>query len=95
MVMFKFWVSVRAYNMGRRYGLPMIDYWSYYSDKELQEMFAATGYAVLNAKRGLKTGAELLRAAGFGCSQIAAITHSDMRTVKAWCEVWDMRLHNA
>ena len=90
--MFKFSLSVRAYNTARKFGLPHFEDWNRLPSEAMQ---AACLKAADNI-RGKKTAVELYRAGGLGVYQIAQIMHSEdvsIDCIRALCERFDKMLH--
>lgn len=96
--MFKFSLSVRAYNMARRYGLPSFEVWAETPEAEMVETCRRAGLEVLANNRGTKTGVELLRAGGLGVYSIAGLVDGDRFSVdliRKMCGRADTSLHSS
>lgn len=96
--MYKFSLSVRAYNHARRYGLPHFEKWSAMSDDTLREACLKAADSVLANKRGYRTAIELYRAAGLGVYNIGLIMCGEgvnIDKVRMVCNQVDERLHES
>lgn len=94
--MYKFSLSVRTYNIGRKYGLPSFEEWGKLSSKAMQAACLKAGNSVLANRRGIKTAIELYRAAGLGVYQIGLIMCGediDVDYIRKTCERVDKNLH--
>ena len=93
--MFKFSLSVRAYNNARRYGLPCLDEWAALSNEALQKACRKAADSVLAHGRGTRTAIELYRAAGLGVYNIGLIMGGDIERIRTICTQIDERLHES
>ena len=99
--MFKFALSVRAYNEARKYGhLPAYTDWRACDDEALRLACAWAGLDAFYKKGRLKTGCELLRAGGYGVHAIYTLAYYGHKTVtldevRALCEKYDKSPHEA
>ena len=96
--MFKFALSVRAYNYGRRYGdLPYYeDLWAM-PEAEAQEACLKAGLALRQKGKMDKQAVELFRAAGLGLYNIyelfLLVVTDDTAKIRKAVEDYDRRLH--
>lgn len=96
--MYKFSLSVRAYHMGRRYGLPRFEEWTILPADTMQEACRKVADSVLANKRGYRTAIELYRAAGLGVYNIGLLMCGegvDIDKVRMVCNQVDQRLHES
>lgn len=92
--MFKYALSVRAYNRGRKFGLPYFENWSR-SARFMPEFCRYAGMENWNAKGGLKTSVELLRAGGAGVYTIYRLLNrpAPLDRIREMCAHFDRTLH--
>lgn len=96
--MYKFSLSVRAYNHARRYGLPRFEKWATIPADTMRETCRKAADSVLANKRGYRTAIELYRAAGLGVYNISLIMCGegvDIDKVRMVCHQVDQRLHES
>ena len=96
--MYKFSLSVRAYHIGRRYGLPSFETWAVLPADVMREACRKAADSVLANKRGHRTAIELYRAAGFGVYNIGLIMCGEgvsIDKVRMVCNQVDERLHES
>ena len=96
--MYKFSLSIRAYNMGRRYGLPRWEDWSSLPAEEMQAACIKAAENVLAYRRGKKTAVELFRAGGLGVYNIALIMCGEdfpIEKIRMVCDKVDFELHES
>ena len=96
--MYKFSLSVRAYHIGRRYGLPSIEEWATLSDSAMRWACYKAADSVLANRRGKRTAIELYRAAGLGVYNIGSIMCGegvDIDKIRMVCSQVDQRLHES
>lgn len=96
--MYKFSLSVRAYHIGHRYGLPHFEEWPTLPADTMREACRRAADSVLANKRGKRTAIELYRAAGFGVYNIGLIMCGegvDIDKVRMVCNQVDQRLHES
>lgn len=94
--MYKFSLSVRSYNIGRKYGLPYFEDWDKLPSEIMQAACLRAADNVLANRRGKKTAIELYRAAGLGVYQIGLIMCGegvDIDYIRKLCERFDKNLH--
>lgn len=93
--MYKFGLSVRAYNEGRKFGLPHFEDWHKTPENVMRLACIEAGKLVLQHHRGKKTAIELFRAGGLGALNIInAIPDFDANRIHELCEKYDYTLHN-
>lgn len=92
--MYKYSFTVRGYNVGRRYGLPHYSEWQARAN-EMPALCLAIGDSILRHKKGLKTAAEMYRAAGLGVYEIFNRLEGQisLERLKALCSDLDYELH--
>lgn len=96
--MYKFSLSVRAYHMGRRYGLPNWEEWTTLPAEAMQAACIKAAENILAHRRGKKTAIELFRAGGLGVYNIALIMCGEditLEQVRAVCDKVDSELHES
>lgn len=96
--MYKFSVSVRAYHVGRKFGLPAFEDWDKLPSEVMQAACLKAADSVLANQRGKKTAIELYRAAGLGVYQIGVIMHAEgvgVDYIRKTCEYVDKNLHES
>ena len=96
--MYKFSLSVRAYHMGRRYGLPCFEEWTTLSADTMREACRKAADNVLTNRHAKKTAIELYRAAGLGVYNIGLIMCGEgvsIDKVRMVCNQVDQRLHES
>lgn len=96
--MYKFSVSVRAYHIGRKYGLPSFEDWDRLPSEVMQAACLKAADSVLANQRGKKTAIEFYRAGGLGVYQIAVIMCGegvDVDYIRKTCERVDKNLHES
>ena len=96
--MYKFSLSVRAYHMGRRYGLPCFEEWTTLPADIMREACRKAADSVLANKRGHRTAIELYRAAGLGVYNIGLLMCGEgvgIDKVRMVCNQVDQRLHES
>jgi hypothetical protein len=96
--MYKFSVSVRAYHIGRKYGLPTFEEWNKLPSEIMQAACLKAADSVLANQRGKKTAVELYRATGLGVYQIGLIMCGegvDVDYIRKACERFDRNLHES
>jgi hypothetical protein len=96
--MYKFSLSIRAYHMGRRYGLPDWEEWTALPAEDMQAACIKAAESVLANRRGKKTAIELYRAGGLGVYNIALIMCGEDITVekiRMVCDRVDQQLHES
>lgn len=96
--MYKFSLSVRAYNHARRYGLPSFEKWATLPADIMRETCRKAADSVLANRRGYRTAIELYRAAGLGVYNIGLILCGegvDIDKVRMVCNQVDQRLHES
>lgn len=94
--MFKFSLSVRAYNEGRKFGLPRFEDWHRTPDSVMRLACKEAAIRVLAHHRGKKTAVELFRASGMGVYNIAMLMTGeglDYDRIIELCEKYDQDLH--
>lgn len=94
--MYKYSISVRAYNVGRKYGLPHFEDWNRLPSEVMRAACLKAADSVLADGRGKKTAVELYRAGGLGVYQIALIMCGEnvgIDYIRALCERFDKLLH--
>ena len=96
--MYKFSLSVRAYNHARRYGLPNVDEWTSIPADAMREACRKAADSVHANRRRYRTAIELYRAAGLGVYNIGLIMCGegvDIGKVRMVCNQVDQRLHES
>lgn len=96
--MYKFSLSIRAYHIGRRYGLPHFEEWGKLPPETMQAACLKAADNVLTRHGGRSTAIELYRAAGFGIYQIGLIMCGedvDIDYIRKICGRVDKNLHES
>lgn len=96
--MYKFSVSVRAYHIGRRCGLPHFEEWDKLPSEVMQAACLRAADNVLARHGGKSTAIELYRAAGLGVYQIGLIMCGegiDVDYIRKICGRVDKNLHES
>lgn len=96
--MFKFSLSVRAYNHARRYGLPNYEEWATIPAEDMRGYCFRAAESVRINHRGKKTAIELYRAASLGVHAIARLMSAEdvsLDRVRSQCEWYDKQLHES
>lgn len=96
--MYKFSLSIRAYHMGRLYGLPNWEEWTVLPAEEMQAACIKAAESVLANRRGKKTAVELFRAGGLGVYNIALIMCGEdftIEKIRMVCDKVDSELHES
>lgn len=96
--MYKFSLSIRAYQTGRRYGLPCLEEWNTLPAGEMQTACIKAAESVLTNHRGKKTAVELFRAGGLGVYNIALIMCGEdfpIEKIRMVCDKVDSELHES
>ena len=94
--MYKFSLSVRAYHIGRKYGLPRFEDWDRLPSEIMRVACLNAADKVLANHRGKSTAIELYRAAGLGVYQIGLIMCGEsMDYIRKICGRVDQNLHES
>ena len=96
--MYKFSLSVRAYHIGRHYGLPHFEEWPTLPADTMREACRRAADSVFANKRGKTTAIELYRAAGLGVYNICLIMCGesvDIDKIRMVCNRVDPQLHES
>lgn len=80
-------LSVRAYHLGRKYGLPEFSVWEAMPAAQLKALCVKAAESILANRRGKKVAAELFRAGGLGVYTIADIMTGEEFTIEKIREV--------
>lgn len=96
--MYKFSLSVRAYHIGRRYGLPCFEDWNRLPSEVMRAACLKAADNILANQRSKNTAIELYRAAGLGVYQIGLIMCGegvDVDYIRKICGRVDKNLHES
>lgn len=96
--MFKFSLSIRAYNHAHRYGLPSYEEWATTPTEDMRDYCFKAAENVRINHRGKMTAIELYRAAGLGVYTITRIMSAEgvsLDRVRSECEWYDKQLHES
>lgn len=96
--MYKFSLSVRAYHIGRRHGLPCFEDWGRLPSEAMQAACLKAAGNVFASRQSKTTAIELYRAAGLGVYQIGLIMCGesvDVDYIRKICGRVDKNLHES